>query len=267
MEVNYDRLLIGEDIPINEKVTMHIPTLKELAFGDQNLFNVYTRVFVTSVREQFSGVPNDVDQIEKKFPTMWDLAFDPDMNKVAGEAMFGEGNELLNVIVNGIAYWTKTDIEGYRPLSNKKVINEALDWVIDVEEYKKLGSYIQMITLSKPNEDLIAPKGISSKPHQCQIWSRLYKGRIRQLQKKKAGTLADSMLLLQAVAPSYLPFKQMAAMNYYQFQNTLSAYSTRMVVDQEREIYVSPKFDTSNMQLKDLSEEIALVKLKQDNKK
>lgn len=266
MGINYDRLIIGGDIPISDNVQIHIPTIKELALGDQQLFNAFTRVFVTSVREQFSGAPSDVDKIEEKFPTMWDMAFDADMNKAVGQMMFGEGTELLTVIVNGIAYWTKTDVEKYRPLSNKKVINEKLDWIIDIHEYQRFSQYIKMITSSKPNEDLIAPKGISSKPHQCQIWTNLYKGRIRTLQKKKTTTLADNMLLLQAIAPSYISFQQMAEMNYYQFQNTLDAYNKRMVIDQENAIYASPKFDTSKMKLRDLNEEIATVKLNEDIK-
>ena len=50
MEVNYDRLILGSDIPINENVTIHIPTIRELADGQISDYMVFTRVFVTTVR-------------------------------------------------------------------------------------------------------------------------------------------------------------------------------------------------------------------------
>ena len=50
MELNYDRLLLGSDVPINENVSIHIPTIRELAEGQYNEFMLFTRVFVTSVR-------------------------------------------------------------------------------------------------------------------------------------------------------------------------------------------------------------------------
>lgn len=265
MELNYDRLILGSDVPINENVKIHIPTMRELAEGQYNEFMLFTRIFVTSVREQFSGAPSDVDRIEEEFPTFWDLAFDENMNVAVGQSMFGEGVDLMSVIINGFAYWTKTKAEQYRVLSNKKVVSEDLDWIIDVKEFNEFCNYIKMITLSEPNEDLIAPKGMGSKPNQCKLWLRLYQGRIRKLQEKKSKSLGDRMLLMQAIAPSYLSFSDMGDMNYYQFQNVLSAYSKRFENDREFAIYTAYKFDTTKMKITDLSEEIATVKLKKSS--
>ena len=108
MELNYDRLILGSDVPINENVSIHIPTIRELAEGQYNEFMLFTRVFVTSVREQFSSMPSEVDKIEEEFPTFWELAFNDNMNVSVGQTMFGEGIDVLSVIVNGFAYWTKT---------------------------------------------------------------------------------------------------------------------------------------------------------------
>lgn len=261
MEINYDRLILGYDVPINENVTIHVPTIKELAEGGYSDFMLFSRIFVTSVREQFSGMPNDVDKIEAKYPTFWDMAFDDQMNVQVGQSMFGEGIELLNFIVNAIAYWTHTEVEDYRPLSNHKIISEKLDWIIDVNEFKQFSDYIKMITLNKPNEELIAPEGISSKPRQARLWMKLYQGRIRELQNKKGGGLGDKILFLQAVAPSYMSFKQIGELNYYQFSNLMNAYAKRYNSDREFNIYTAYKFDSSKMKLTDLSEEVALIKL------
>lgn len=261
MELNYDQLILGSTVPINEKTNIYIPTIKELAEGQYNEFMLFTRIFVTSVREQFSGVPTEVDKIEEEFPTFLDLAFDEKMNTAVGQSMFGENIDLLSVIVNGFAYWTRTKAEEFRVLSNHKIINEKHEWIIDKEEYKQFCKYVTMITLSEPNEALIAPRGISDKQNQCRVWLQLYQGRIRQLQRKKSKSLGDRMLLLQAIAPGYISFEDMGKMTYYQFQNMISAYSKRLENDRQFAMYTAYKFDTSKMKLTDLSEEVALVKL------
>ena len=137
-----------------------------------------------------------------------------------------------------------------------------MNWIIDSQEFQKFSDYIKMITLSEPNEDLIAPKGMASKPNRCKLWLTLYKGRIRKLQKQKSKSLGDRLLLLEAVAPSYLSFSDIGDLNYYQFQNLLSAYSKRYQNDREFAIYTAYKFDTSKMKMTDLSEDVAMVKLK-----
>lgn len=263
MEVNYERLILGNDAPLTDKVTLHIPTMRELIQDDEkeSEMNLFTRAFVTSVREQFSGFPESVDDIEAKYPTMWDLAWDETMNVQVGEAMFGKDMTLLSVIVNGFAWWTQSEITDYKPLSNQKVVNEPLEWVIDKEEFVKFSEYIKMITLHEPNEDLIAPPDLKGKPHKQRAWKQLYLGRIRKMKKGSSSTIADKMLLMQALAPSFIPFNELADMTYYQFMNLLRAYQQRKAYDQEFDIYTSEKFDTSNMKLTDLSQTVGVVRL------
>lgn len=262
MELNYDQIILGSDIPITENVNIHVPTIGDLATGGDSEFRLYTQIFTISVREQFSGMPNEVDKIEEEYPTFWDMAFDNEFNQQIGESMFGEGNDLKSVIINGLAYWTQTESTTYRALSNKKIINESLNWIIDINEFNKICSYIKMATLSRPNEDLIAPKGISSKPHQCEIWKKLYAGRVRKLQNKPNQSLGDKILVLQAYAPGYVDFKDVKEMTYYQFANLLETYHKRYENEREFQIYTAYKFDTSKMKLNDLSEEISQIKIK-----
>lgn len=263
MDVNYERLILGGNVSLTDTVTLHIPTMREL-IQDENKereMNLFTRAFVTSVREQFSGFPESVDDIEAKYPIMWDLAWDESMNVQVGEAMFGKDMTLLSVIVNGIAWWTQSKIADYKPLSNQKVVNEPLDWVIDKEEFVKFSKYIKMITLYEPNEDLIAPPDLKGKPHKQKAWKQLYLGRIRRMKQGNSSTIADKMLLMQALAPSFIPFNELADMTYYQFMNLLRAYQQRKAYDQEFEIYTSEKFDTSKMKLTDLSQTVGVVRL------
>lgn len=81
------------------------------------------------------------------------------------------------------------------------------------------------------------------------------------MKKGSSSTIADKMLLMQALAPSFIPFNELANMTYYQFMNLLRAYQQRKAYDQEFDIYTSEKFDTSNMKLTDLSQTVGVVRL------
>lgn len=261
MDVDYGPLILGDDVQLTETVKLHIPTIRELLRDGEVDFLLFTRVFVVGVREQYSGIPLEVDRIERDFPTMWEIAFDNDMNIATGNMMFGEGVDILSVIVGGLAYWTKSEADKFRILSNHKIVNEELDWIVDKEEFERLCQYIKMITLSEPDEDMIAPKGISSKQNQCRVWENLYKGRLRNRQKQPSKSLGDKLLIMEAYAPSYIPFREMEEMNYYQFTNLLRAYNKRRANDFNNQLFLSEKFDTKDMKLADLSDEIAMIKL------
>ncbi len=266
MRINYSDIILGKDIPINEKVKLHIPTIGELAAADNNDFNECTRIFVTGVREQFSGVPEQVDMIEEKFPSLWDMAFDEEMNVLVGEAMFGKDVTLLHQFLKAITYWTRTEETQYRALSNKKIVSEELDWIIDINTYEYISNLIKAVTLTKPNKDFIAPKGVSSNPRKIQIWKNTYKGRLQEAMKKKGVELGDQILQLEAFAPGYVNFRDIQDMTYYQFSNLLSVYTAKYSSDKQYQIYTSEKFDTKDMKLPDLNEEIKLIKFDENKK-
>ena len=261
MEVNYAALLVDNKVPLTDKATIYIPTIGELLDKGEADFRIYSRVFVTTVREQFSGLPEDVDSIEEKYPTMWDIAFDDDMSKATGEVMFGEGIDILSTLVAALCYWTHSELDDFRVLSNKKIVNEKLDWIIDKDAFEELCAYISMITLNEPDPDLIAYKGISSHPEQWKHWKITYEGRLRQRTKQKGKGLGDKIMVLEAYAPTFIPFKQIAEMTYYQFMNLLNTYSKRYAADREMMIYTSQKFDTEKMEMTDLGEDVSLIKL------
>jgi len=263
MRINYTYVILGKDIPINENVTFHIPTIGELAEANDNKFNEYTRIFVTSVREQFSGVPEQVDAIEEQYPTLWDMAFDDDMNSAVGEVMFGDNKTLLSTFLESLSYWTRTDVGQYRALSNKKIVSEELNWIIDEKAYKEFSELIKIATLSQPNEDLIAPKGVGSDPRKAQMWKRTYEGRLRHVMRQKGTELGDKILQLEVFAPGYIHFTDICDMTYYQFSNLLSVYAAKYASDKQYQIYTSEKFDTADMKLTNLNEEIKLLKIKE----
>lgn len=266
MQLNYGHIILGQDIPIKDGVSFHVPTIGELVDANNNEFYDCTRIFVTGVREQFSGVPEQVDDIEEKFPTLWDMAFDEEMNSPVGEAMFGDGVSLLSQFLKALSFWTRVPVDKYRALSNGKIISEELDWIIDKTGYEELASLIKAVTLSQPNQDLIAPKGVSRNPRKIQMWKRTYEGRLKTAMSKKGTGLGDKILQLEVFGPSYIRFKEIRDMTYYQFSNLLSAYTALYSTEKQYQIYTSSKFDTKDMKLPDLSEEIKLLKINENKK-
>lgn len=261
MEINYGHIILGQDIPIKDGVTLYVPTIGELVGDNNGDFYDCTRIFVTGVREQFSGVPEQVDYIEEKYPTLWDMAFDEEMNIPVGDAMFGDGVSLLSQFLKALSFWTREPVEKYQALSNGKIISEQLDWIIDKSTYEELSAVIKTVTLSQPNEDLIAPKGVSKNPRKVQMWKRTYEGRLRTAMSKKGTGLGDKILQLEVFAPTFISFSEIKNMTYYQFSNLLTAYTARYSSEKQYQIYASPKFETKDMKLPDLSEEIKLLKI------
>lgn len=261
MEINYDRLILGRPIDLGGKAKLIIPTINDLLENGQDDLMAYSRIFTTTVREQFSGVPEKVDEVEEKYPTFWEIAHDQDMSASVGEAMFGEGIDILQMIVAGFAYWTGTEINEYQVMTNGKIVHEKNDFVIDKQEFIDMSNLVTMVTGITPNEDLIAPKGISSKPNQQKIWKQLYSGRVRELKKTKSQNLADKILILEALSRSFIPFDEVGKMNYYQFTNLLRSTEIMRANEQNFAIYTSYKFDTKDMKLTGLSDGIRTTRL------
>lgn len=258
LDINYTMLILGNDITYSDKITIHVPKIVEITQMEEVEFNNHIKPFVISVRELFSGMPEVVDRIEDEFPTLWDMAFNDEMNSQVGYAVSQhQGTKLHELIINGLAYWTNSDRSGFKILSNKKIVNKSLGWVIDKAEYQKFSKYIKIITLSQPNEDLIAPRDMSKT--QMKVWENLYKGRLRKLQKAQKTELGDKILILQG-STSYIPFREIAEMTYYQFSNLIRVYAEREKSDTNLQFYTAYKFDTKEMKLQNWRENISLIK-------
>ena len=258
LNINYTTLILGQDISYSEKITIHVPKIIEITQMAEVEFNNHIKPFVISVRELFSGMSEVVDRIEDEFPTLWDMAFNDEMNAQVGYAVSQrKGTKLTELIVDGLVYWTSSNKDEFQILSNGKIVNKSLDWVIDKDEYQKFSKYIKIITLSQPNEELIAPRGMSEA--QRKVWDALYKGRVRKLQKAKKVELGDKILILQG-STSYIPFREIAEMTYYQFSNLIKVYAEKEKSDTNLQFYTAYKFETKDMKLSNWRENISLIK-------
>lgn len=264
--IDYTSLLLYGEYPYQPKskdakqVKVYAPTIGEISGDKDNLnFSIFTKMLVATTREIYSSAPEMADSREEEFPTVWDLAYTENeaIEKEACMLMFSVEVPLIALLAQAIAYWTKTDINDYKILSNKKIVNENLNWVVEREDYLALSEIVKTITMYTPNEDLIPPKGM--KPHQLQIWKNLYKGRIRQLKNKKVSFLADKILILQISANSFIPFEEIEKMNYVQFMGLLKGYAEKEGDEKQFAQYVAYKFDSSKMELTNWRERISLV--------
>lgn len=243
-----------------KQVFIYAPTIGEIIGDRENLnFSVFTKLFSTSIREIYSSAPELADMREDEFPTLWDIAYSGNeaIEKEVVQLMFSIEIPLVALIVQGIAYWTKTDVDDYRILTNGKIVNEKLNWIVDKDDFIAISDVVKIITMYAPNEDLIPPKHM--KPRQLEVWKKLYEGRMRQLKRRPVSCLADKILILQIGANSYIPFEEIKKMNYLQFMGLLKGYAEKEGDEKQFAQFVAYKFDSSKMKLTNWRERISLV--------
>ena len=243
-ELDYTRLLLGEDIPFNDNLNIHVPTIKDIADISEGKFARLFRPFVISTREIFAESP-EVDDLEKQFPTLWVCMKDPQVDASLGPVF--DTKTVSEAMIASIAYWTQTNIEDYQLLSNGKIISETHDTVFDAAKLSDFGRIIKMLVDYHANKDLIPPRDMS--PKQRKMWNSLYKGRKRRAEHSIGMTLADKILILSVTSGKSLA--EVSALNYYQFLNLYDAYEIREATEKQFAIYTSYKFDTKDMKMKD----------------
>ncbi|KRL07926.1 hypothetical protein [Liquorilactobacillus hordei] len=257
-DINYTALMLGKDLKYNEKITIHVPTINEITNMSDKEFNNLIKPFSITTREIFSGSPEIVDEMEERYPSLWDLASDKGGNEQIGNLLYGKNVTLRDMFISAFSYWTLSDKKDFSFLSNNKMINKKLEWIVDSTEYENFAKYIRLITLAEKNEDLIAPKNMSK--NQMRVWKNIYKGRLRKLQKAEKVEMGDKILILQGSSNSFIPFEEIGKMNYYQFSNLIAVYSEKEISQQNLQIYTSYKFDTKDMKIKNWREKVSLKK-------
>lgn len=252
-ELNVTDIMLGKPIVLNENVSIKNITVGEL-INDKD-YPLYSTIFSIGARELFSA-HKDVDELELRYPTVWEMMFDKT----------GEGEQLLGMmlgiplptttlVLNGLAYWTGLDLDGFQKLTNRKIIHEEAEWIIDRDTFTAFCRVIQKITCYKPNEEFIAPKNMSDA--RFKIWERHLKNRKRIASKRKGSSIADKILIFQISFNSYVPLEEILKMNYYYFTKLFQGLSERELYLRNWDIIVSPKFDTSkNSDMKHWTEKV-----------
>lgn len=216
-------------------------------------FASYSIAIIRSTREIFSPY-KEVDELEKDFPTIWQMVFTEE-----GDALFGKMNGKESgkaVIVEAISYWTGLPKEDFQALTNAKIINKNKNWVIDESVFEEICELIKDATNYQANEDLIAPRNMSERTRG--IWDKLYKGRLSTARKGSNQTMADKILILQISTASYIPIEQIKNMSIYHFNKLYSALSEKDAYEAQWQIKMSPKFEASDNPKKHWKEKVKM---------
>lgn len=245
-------LLFGKPAKFNDKVSLHTPTVEEVAYTEN--YSSYTQPFLVTTRQIFSSLA-EVDELEQRFPTVWQMAFDEEGSQVTAQ-MFGEDSG-TSALISAISYWTKLDKDEFQALSNKKIIHQKTNWVIDEKVFNSLSDGVKEIVGFEEDLDLIAPKNMSER--QLDIWKKTYNGRMRSRQKN-ATSLADKIIILSISMESYIPIDEIRKMTIYHFNKLYEGLSEKESYIRQWEVKLSPKFESGNGTVKHWKEKFKVTK-------
>lgn len=209
---------------------------------------------MVSTRQMFSSL-EDVDELEERFPTVWQMAFDKEGSQIVAQMYNGETG--TDVIIEALSYWTGLDISSFQALTNRKIVNQDKNWIVDEEEFNLISEIVKEITGYEVDSDLIAPRNMSER--QLDIWKKTYKGRLRNRQKNST-SLADKIVILSISMESYIPLDEIRKMSVYHFNKLCEGLSEKESYEKQWEIKMSPKFDSGNGNIKHWKEKFKVQK-------
>ena len=252
IQIDDTRVLFGEPIKITDKVSLRIPKVGDVALNTN--FSQYSRLFCVSTRELFSAM-REVDELEKKYPTVFDMMFDDDQTDYALGTMLGSGLPASALVMEALEFWTGADRNGFAKLSNgKKFVHEKQDWVIDKAMFEDICEVIKKLLCYEPDIDLIAPEIRSDA--RFDAWQKTLKGRLRS-RSRKGATYADKILILSISMDSYIPIQEIREMSIFHFTKMYNAVHEKEAYERSWAVHISPKFDTSKQKIQHWSEKVS----------
>ncbi|MBS4462301.1 hypothetical protein JXA27_06980 [Aerococcaceae bacterium zg-B36] len=238
-------LVFGKPIEYMEGINIKVPIIENVI--DDAKFGPYSMIFTITSREIFAAQRN-VDELSQKFPTIWDMMFEPNLDYQLGAYFQSEEKTLSMVMMEAFSYWTGLQLggeNGFQKLeNNKKLIHVEADWVIDKQEFIRFSDIIkQIVCWEGPNDDMTPPKIKSDAAYQA--WMSLYKGRIGS-QKKKGITLPDKILILSISGGSYIPIDEIKKMTVYTFNKLYDGLTYKENYDKGFLARISPNYQSKD---------------------
>lgn len=235
-DTNKLNMLFGNPIKFHEKVYLRIPTVEEVALTEK--YGMYTQPLLTTTRQLFSSI-KEVDELEEKFPTVWQMAFHEEGSQILAQ-MFGNDSG-TKVIIDSLAYWTGLEPDDFKALSNNKIVNQNANWVLDEKIFNSFCAIVKDLLSYEQDLDLIAPKNMSDR--QLDIWKKTYAGRMRNRQKSAKG-MTDKILILSISMDAYIPLEEIRKMSIYHFNKLYEGLGEKEAYDKQWEVKLSPKFES-----------------------
>lgn len=252
------KLLIGEPLEFSSRVYIHTPTVRDV-LEDLDEYNRHVTALTVMTRQIFVEA-REVDQIEYKYPTVWDLMCNPQLNVMLGGITGIEGKRLSDLIIDALAYWTKlenppkevidsyTEEErnsktmGFAFLENGgRIINYDTEWIIDKKEFERFVKLVKFITNYQQPENL-APKIRNDLEHEK--WLDMYRNEQRYNKGKQRG-MVDKIIVAQVMTPSFIPIEEIMNMTIFNFYQLFKVVDEQSAYKASMDIAVSPKFSPS----------------------
>lgn len=250
-------LLIGEPIELLDGIYVNVPTVRD--FVEQ--YDEYQKhvTALTVMTRQIFVEARQVDAIESKYPTIWELMCEPNFNLSLGGITGQKGKKLSDLIIDAIAFWTnldspsqelvnsyteedkKTKPMGFKFLENNgKIINYDSQWVIDKREFTQLVDVIK-IMMDWRQPDNLAPRIGSDNAHAT--WLNMYKNERRANKKNEKG-IVDQIIIAQVMTPSFLKINDILDMTVFNFKQLFRIIGEKDAYQASMDIAVSPKFSS-----------------------
>ena len=248
-------LIFGKPIEIKDDVFLTIPTVEEVAYFED--FSRYTSIFTATTRELFSS-QQEVDELEKMFPSIWSMAFDDEnggdflLGKIFGVDYPGSA-----LIIEALSYWTGLDVDGFDKLTNKKIVHTKSEWIIDSKEFRRVSKLIKTVTCFEASTHFTAPRNMNYT--RFKTWESILRGRLRAAERNKR-SLADKILILSVSMESYIPIEQIGKMSYFHFNKLYEALSEKEAYKHRWDVKISPKFEADNKGVKHWKETFRITK-------
>lgn len=251
-EVNKAEIFLSNKVKFDDVVSVRIPSVREAA-TDPN-YVTYTYLFSASTRELFSQI-REVDALEKRYPTVWEMMFDNEGNgDMLLASLVGSAFSATALLMESLEYWTGLDKHGFSKLLNGKIIHQESGWIVDKDKFLQFSEVIKVIICYVKNDDFIAPKNMSEA--RFNVWIKTLQGRMRMAMKNGGVTLADKILILQASYDSYISLDEIQKMTIFQFNKLYQAIQEKEGYLRSWDIFTSPRFDSKANNIKHWTEKV-----------
>lgn len=242
-------LLFDKPVEIDHGIYLHCPKVEDIA-KDYEEFSRFCTVFTVEPFEIFA-TRRDVNDLTKRFPTIWSLMRHKDMNVPVGQDAFGF-DSLYDAVVQSISYWTKLPVSvldeegneaGFQLLGNGKIVYPDKEWIIDEEVFTTIGNLIKdIIGYSGPDEELRPPLITSDASYKA--WLNLYEQTIKSRARKSGSSvrLTDKILILSIKSDLRLLPADIMKMTLFIFNKLYIGLSAKEDYEQRFALFTSAKF-------------------------
>lgn len=228
----------GQDIPLNENVSIRQPRMFEIINIGEDKFNKYILPYTINLSLLFD------DEVDTSDIDIYELFFTEDGGEGGSKVLDGllEGDS-INLLVESLSFFTGVNIDNIKVLKNRRKIIIDESYVLDKLSFIEFRKLIQAISVRKDLEVEKAPTKMNSR--QLDVWKKLQEGRKRKAMRESL-KIEDMANFISYCGNTYIPTESLLSMTFFQFNN---AYTATISMDNYRtmmEYKLSQKYDVKD---------------------